>query len=160
MLLADVNEVRPARIIIDSISALENRTEQQAFRDFVVGFSAEMKARGIATMMITTPPELMGASSPSGVDVSTLTDGIILLRYVEIDGDLRRAIMVLKLRGTGHARELCEYDIGNGGMRILGPLRGQQGLLGGPGRRTGSADPRGPDGWDHAAPTHADVIDG
>lgn len=131
---ADIADRDPRRVVIDSVTALEHDVAARTFRDFVVGFAGLMKARGVATMIITTPPELMGADVVSGVDLSTMTDAIILLRYVELEGEVHRAVMVLKMRGAAHSRALHEFTIGRDGMQVLGPLHGVSGILGGSAR--------------------------
>lgn len=130
----DIETHDPQRVVIDSLTAVENATAPEAFRDLVVGIAAFLKARGVAALIITAPPDLMGADSVSGVELSTMMDGIVLLRYMELDGELRRAIMVLKMRGTAHDRSLHEFEITNQGMRVLAPLRGVSGMLGGTAR--------------------------
>lgn len=130
----DIERHDPQRVVIDSLTAVENSTSPDAFRDLVIGIAAFLKARGVAALMITTPPDLMGADAVSGVEISTMTDGIVLLRYVELDGELRRAIMVLKMRGTAHDRSLHEFEMTNEGIRVRKPLRGVSGMLGGTAR--------------------------
>ena len=63
--------------------------------------------------------------------VSFLTDDIIRLRYVEIDGQLRKMLMVVKMRGGKHSKDMREYEITSKGMVIGEPLRGYRGLTSG-----------------------------
>ena len=63
--------------------------------------------------------------------ISTLTDSIILLRYVETFGDMRRTITVLKMRGSLHDRTIREYTIDGQGMHIGEPIRNVSGILSG-----------------------------
>ena len=53
--------------------------------------------------------------------ISFLTDDIIRLRYVEIDGQLRKAIMVIKMRGGNHSKDIREYVITDKGVVVIGP---------------------------------------
>ncbi|MGI8820583.1 MAG: RAD55 family ATPase, partial [Chthoniobacterales bacterium] len=53
--------------------------------------------------------------------ISFLTDDIIRLRYVEIDGQLRRVVVVVKMRGGDHSKDIREYAITNKGVVIIGP---------------------------------------
>jgi hypothetical protein len=53
--------------------------------------------------------------------ISFLTDDIIRLRYVEIDGQLRKIIVVIKMRGGNHSKDIREYVITGKGLIILGP---------------------------------------
>jgi circadian clock protein KaiC len=72
--------------------------------------------------------------SPHGI--SFLTDGIILQRYVELDGALRKLVCVVKMRGFDHAKQMKLYDIGPEGIVMGEALIGYRGLLTGAPRRT------------------------
>ena len=66
--------------------------------------------------------------SPHGV--AFLTDAIIIQRYVEIDGELKRALSVVKVRSSQHSKELREYEISaEGGIVVGQALKGYDGLL-------------------------------
>jgi circadian clock protein KaiC len=64
-----------------------------------------------------------------------LTDGIILQRYVELEGTLRKVMVVAKMRGFDHKKELRLYDIGPDGIVIGETLADRQGILVGRPRR-------------------------
>jgi circadian clock protein KaiC len=53
--------------------------------------------------------------------ISFLTDDIIRLRYVEIEGQLRKVIVVIKMRGGNHSKDIREYIINHKGMVVVGP---------------------------------------
>lgn len=63
--------------------------------------------------------------------LSFLADGIILLRYVEVESTIQRAIVVLKLRGSGHDHKIRHYHIAEGGVIIGEPFQGRQAILSG-----------------------------
>ena len=63
--------------------------------------------------------------------ISTLTDSIILLRYVELLGQMRRCLTVLKMRGSEHDHDIREYTIDQDGMHIGDPFRQVSGILSG-----------------------------
>ncbi len=56
----------------------------------------------------------------STYSISFLTDDIIRLRYVSIDGQLRKIMVVIKMRGGNHAKDIREYEITSNGVMILG----------------------------------------
>jgi circadian clock protein KaiC len=65
-------------------------------------------------------------------DVAFLTDAIIIQRYIEIDGQLRRALAVAKVRASQHSKDLREYQISSDGGIVVGKaLKGYEGLLAG-----------------------------
>ena len=63
------------------------------------------------------------------VDVTYLADTVILLRYFEALGTVRRAMSIIKKRTGAHESTIREYRIGNRGLTIGAPLEGFQGVL-------------------------------
>ncbi|HSE97873.1 MAG TPA: ATPase domain-containing protein, partial [Blastocatellia bacterium] len=63
--------------------------------------------------------------------ISTITDSIILLRYVEIFGEMKRGLTVLKMRGSMHNKEIREFTIDSRGMHIGDAFRNVVGILAG-----------------------------
>jgi hypothetical protein len=59
----------------------------------------------------------------TGQRVSFLTDDIISQRYVEIEGTLRKALVVVKMRGSDHSRDFRTYEITGGGVQLRESLR-------------------------------------
>ena len=71
--------------------------------------------------------------------ISFLTDDIIRLRYVEIDGQLRKVMVVVKMRGGNHSKDIREYVISDKGVVIIHPRSTQyEGLTTGIPTRAGS----------------------
>lgn len=127
----EIDRFGPSRIAIDSLSALERVSSHKGFREFVLALSSAVKERGIPVLFTSTTPLLTGASSVTEEHISSLTDTIILLRYVEIFGELRRGLAVLKMRGSAHNKVIHEYTISGQGMNIGRPFRGIFGILSG-----------------------------
>ncbi|MEM9814163.1 MAG: circadian clock protein KaiC [Pseudomonadota bacterium] len=121
----------PQRLAIDSMSALERGTSAKAFREFVIGITGHVKAKGMAAMFTNTTAMLVGRETIAETHMSTVTDSIFLLRYVELCGEVRRGIAVLKMRGSQHDRDIREYSIGANGMTIRGPFESVNGILAG-----------------------------
>jgi circadian clock protein KaiC len=142
----DVEEFEPRRLVIDSMTALEHNSAPKAFREFGVGLTSYLKGQGVAAMMTTTLPTLLGGEHATNVYLSTITDSIVALRYFDLESEVRRAILVLKLRGSPHFRAMHEYEIGDDGMRVLGPIHGVRGILAGLAEFTDEAERRGEEG--------------
>jgi circadian clock protein KaiC len=71
----------------------------------------------------------------SPYEISFLADNLIIQRYVEMDGRLRRVLAVLKMRGSAHDTHLRLYEITDHGIRIGASLEEYRGILTGiPGR--------------------------
>jgi circadian clock protein KaiC len=82
-------------------------------------------------MVTSTAPSILGGHSITEKHISTLTDTILLLRYVEIYGELRRGLLVLKMRGSRHDTTIREYTIEADGMHVGPPFHGTSGILSG-----------------------------
>jgi len=81
--------------------------------------------------------------------VSFLADDIIRLRYVEIDGQLRKVVVVIKMRGGNHSKDIREYVITDKGVVVIHPRSTHyDGLTTGIPKRTG----RRPKQEDEVAP--------
>ena len=126
-----IEEFRPTRVALDSLSALERMGSLKAFREFVIGLTSFLKHRETAGLLTSTTPSLMGGSSITEGHISTLTDSIILLRYVEMFGEMKRGLTVLKMRGSAHDKAIREFTIDRGGMVMGRPFRNVTGILAG-----------------------------
>lgn len=126
-----IEEFRPNRVALDSMSALERGATIKSFREFVIGITGHIKAKGIAGMFTNTTSMLLGGESITETHISTITDSIILLRYVELFGEMRRGLAVLKMRGSRHDKDIREYVINERGMSIKGQFTGVNGILAG-----------------------------
>lgn len=122
---------RPNRVAIDSLSALERISTIKSFREFIVGLTSHIKHLEIAGLFTATTPNLLGGTSVTEAHISTITDSIILLRYVEISGEMRRGMTVLKMRGSMHEKDIREFNIDATGMHIGKPFREVSGILAG-----------------------------
>ncbi|MFA9444643.1 circadian clock protein KaiC [Egicoccus sp. AB-alg6-2] len=132
-----VRDFDPQRFALDSLSALERASTPRGFRHFVIGITSMLKERQVTGLYTATTPSLTGGASVTESHISTLTDAIILLRYVEIHGEVKRAISVLKMRGSAHDRDIREITIDGTGMHIGEALRNISGVLAGAPRQLG-----------------------
>lgn len=126
-----IKDFRPNRIAVDSMSALERVSSLKSFREFVIGLTSFIKHGEMTGLFTSTTPSLMGGTSITEAHISTITDTIILLRYVEIFGEMRRGLTVLKMRGSRHVKEIREFNIDGHGMHIGKAFRNVSGILAG-----------------------------
>ena len=129
--LGKIEQFKPARVAIDSFSALERVSTPRSFREFVIDLTSFIKEREIAGLFTAATPSLLGGESVTESHISTITDSIILLRYVELYGEMRRGITVLKMRGSPHHKEIREFSIDSVGMHIGNAFRNVTGILSG-----------------------------
>jgi circadian clock protein KaiC len=126
-----IESFRPTRVAVDSLSALERVASLKSFREFVIGLTSFIKHQEIVGLFTATSDRLLGGESVTETHISTITDSIILLRYVEMFGEMRRGLTVLKMRGSMHDKEIREFTIDGSGLHIGAPFRGVTGILSG-----------------------------
>ncbi len=126
-----IEEFKPHRIAVDSLSALERGSSERGFREFVIALSSFIKDQETAGLFTSTTSTLVGGTSITEAHISTITDSIILLRYVEMFGEMRRGLTVLKMRGSMHDKDIREFTIDGTGRHIGKTFRNVTGILGG-----------------------------
>ncbi|MEO7712664.1 MAG: circadian clock protein KaiC [Gemmatimonadaceae bacterium] len=126
-----IGDFKPTRVAVDSLSALERVSSLRSFREFVISLTSYLKREETAGLFTSTTPSLLGGGSVTEKHISTLTDSIILLRYVESYGEMLRSIVLLKMRGSRHDSSIRRYTIDKGGMHIGEPFRDVVGILAG-----------------------------
>lgn len=140
----EVESFKPDRMAVDSLSALERVAPSKSFREFVIGLVSFVKHLEIPGLFTSTTSSLLGGDSITETHISTITDSIILLRYVEMQGQMRRGLTVLKMRGSLHDKDIREFTIDGKGMHVGEPFHEVSGILSGHFRRVarsgGAAD--------------------
>lgn len=125
----EVSRFKPNRVAIDSLSALERIATSKGFREFVISLTSFIKHQEVAGLFTATTSTLTGGTSVTEAHISTLTDSIILIRYVEMYGEMRRGLTILKMRGSMHNKDICEFTIDSNGMHVGKAFRNVIGIL-------------------------------
>ncbi|NJO67278.1 MAG: circadian clock protein KaiC, partial [Leptolyngbyaceae cyanobacterium RM1_405_57] len=128
---SEIAEFKPSRIAIDSLSALARGVSNNAFRQFVIGVTGFAKQEEITGFFTNTTDQFMGSHSITDSHISTITDTILMLQYVEIRGEMARALNVFKMRGSWHDKGIREYTISAQGPQIRESFRNFEGIISG-----------------------------
>lgn len=116
-------------VVIDSLTGFLNAMPGE--RDLVLHLHellAYLSQKGVITFIVLTQHGLVGPMQ-SDVDVSYLADAVVLLRYFETRGEIRRVVSVLKQRAGYHEPSLRELRFRKGGIEVGEPLVGYRGIL-------------------------------
>ncbi len=131
MIKSEIAEFKPSRIAIDSLSALARGVSNNAFRQFVIGVTGYAKQEEITGFFTNTTEQFLGSHSITDSHISTITDTILMLQYVEVRGEMARAINVFKMRGSWHDKGIREYTITADGPKITDSFRNYEGIVSG-----------------------------
>lgn len=138
-IITAVERIGAKRVVIDSLAGFEMALApgfRQDFRESLYRMITAMAGIGVTILSTVEVPEIFTELQFSSYAISFLTDDIIRLRYVEIDGELRKVMVVVKMRGGNHSKEIREYDITSDGVVIGKRLQGYRGLITGVPERT------------------------
>jgi circadian clock protein KaiC len=124
-----VEENDAKTVVIDSLNGYQAAMpEEQALVLHMHELLQYLNRQGASTFLTVAQHGLVG-DMKSPVDVTYLADTVILLRYFEARGRVRRAISVIKKRTSAHEDTIREYKIYSRGITVGEPLMGFQGVL-------------------------------
>nr|HID12857.1 ATPase [Anaerolineae bacterium] len=124
-------EANIRRLVLDSVTHFNRLTnDAQELRHIYTSVANGLRREGVTAMLLGEEGRAEYRRAFKG-GLSFIVDAIIMLRYVEIESAMQRAIVVLKMRGSNHAKEIRRYEIGPGGLTVLGVFEGREGLLSG-----------------------------
>ncbi|MCK1344488.1 ATPase domain-containing protein [Bradyrhizobium sp. CW11] len=131
-------EVEGVRIVVlDSLSGYQNAMPAEQFMLLLMHETLTyLNHRGVVTILTLAQHGLIGPMQ-SSVDLTYLSDTVLLLRFFEAAGKIRRAISVLKKRTGRHEDEIREYRLDDRGITVGPPLSEFQGVLSGSPTYTG-----------------------
>lgn len=146
-ILDAIERVGAKRLVIDSLVGFEMALApgfRADFRESLYRMIGALTGAGV-TILSTVEVEDTFTSLPfSHYAISFLTDDIIRMRYVEIDGQLRKVLVIIKMRGGNHSKDIREYVITDKGLMIIGPRQTDYtGLTTGIPLRTGPREAQG-----------------
>jgi circadian clock protein KaiC len=125
-ILDAIERVGAKRLVIDSLVGLEMALApgfRADFRESLYRMIVALTGAGVTILSTVEVEDTFTALPFSHYAISFLTDDLIRMRYVEIDGQLRKVMVVIKMRGGNHSKDIREYVITDKGVVIISPRR-------------------------------------
>lgn len=120
-------------VMIDGISGyrltLQGEEEKMLQRMHALG--RYLKNMGVTAILVDETANITGEFIATQQNISYLADNIVFLRHLELQGEMRKAIGVLKKRTSDFERTLREYEITEHGVSVGNPLTNMRGVLSG-----------------------------
>lgn len=128
-----IKKMGARRVVVDSLKDIELATPGKVrYKDYLYSLVNAFRAEGISSLLTSEIPEMFGAFTVSRYGISFVADNVLLLRYVELESRVSRAISVLKMRGSDHDKTVREYRItGQKGMELLQSFAAYDAVLSG-----------------------------
>jgi len=124
-ILGAVERLGARRVVIDSLSGFEVAlapTFRIDFRESFYRLVGTLTATGVTVFMTAEIAEGFSDARFTTEKVSFITDVIIIQRYIEMEGKLRRVMAVIKMRGSGHSHDFRTYELTAEGVKVGGSL--------------------------------------
>jgi circadian clock protein KaiC len=133
-----VDEVHARRIVIDSFTHIAMYVDEKELRKETYRLIMYLKTRGLSSLLtFEAPPSIGGVDPTRETTAGFLLDCIVLLKPVEIESSMRKAIVILKTRGSGHDAGLKEFKISdNQGIVVLEPFKNYEDIMSGSAKRS------------------------
>jgi circadian clock protein KaiC len=131
-ILEAVDRLGARRVVIDSLSGFEVAlapTFREDFRESLYRLVGTLTATGVTVFMTAEVSEAFSEARFTTERVSFITDEIIVQRYIEMKGELRRVMAVIKMRGSDHTHEFRTYDITGTGVVVGDSLTEYDGII-------------------------------
>jgi circadian clock protein KaiC len=128
-----LHTLSPQRVVVDSTAHFQRLTDDIPIelREIYNTLVNAMKREGMTALLLDEALNVLAIQHGRMASLPFLVDTVILLRYIEIDSAMQRAIAVMKMRGSAHQKEIRHFQIREGGLKIGDPFEGREGLLSG-----------------------------
>lgn len=133
-MLDSIRRLQAKRLVIDSLSGFElalSAAFREDFREALYRMVASLTAMGVTVLMTAELEDQYTSLRFSSSGNAFLADAIVMQRYVEIEGQLRRVISVVKVRSSAHSKDICFYNVEEDQIRIGERLTQYDGILSG-----------------------------
>jgi circadian clock protein KaiC len=131
-MVAMILRMKAKRVVIDSLSGFEMALAsmfREDFRESLYRLVAALTQMGVTVLMTAEVEDRYMELRFSSYGNAFLTDAILMQRYIEMQGKLRRVVSVVKVRGSAHSDEIRLYDISADGIQVGAGLDQFQGIL-------------------------------
>lgn len=133
---AMIKEIGAQRILVDSLSHFDRLSgDAVTRRSILYGFINSLKREGLTSLLTRESSALLGDLEMPEEDAAFVADSYLLLRYVEIESSIRKALLILKQRGSDHAKDIRQYEVTRNGIEVQSKFEGREGIMSGSPRR-------------------------
>lgn len=131
-LVSIVEKMQVKRVIIDSMTHFESLvTDQYELREIETRLINALKREGVTSILLRENDNLLGQVSHVTSKVPFIVDSYTLLRYVEIDSAIEKALCILKMRGSDHQKDIRCFRITSKGIEVESKFSGREGIMSG-----------------------------
>ncbi|MCI0474009.1 MAG: hypothetical protein L0Y76_10555 [Ignavibacteria bacterium] len=127
-----MEEMKTKRVVIDSITHFESLAlDPFDLREKERTFINALKRENVTSILLRENDSLLGQLNQVTSKIAFIVDSYFLLRYVEVDSSIQKAIIILKMRGSDHHKDIHQFVCTKGGIEVESTFRGREGIMSG-----------------------------
>ncbi len=131
-----IRVMTPTRVVIACATHFKRVTEDPIQRRSLYNTMINaLKREGITSLILDEDANIAKPKDDRMSPLPFVVDSVFIMRYVEMDSAMSRALTILKMRGSNHDKSIRPYHITQGGLKLLEPFQDIQGILSGVTRR-------------------------
>lgn len=117
-------------VVIDSLNGYMNAMpDERHLMAQLHELLSYLGGKGVMTIIVVAQHGLVGSNMQTPIDTSYLADSVVLFRYFEVDGAVKKAISVIKKRSGNHEHHIRELSLSANGISVSEPLTSYRGIL-------------------------------
>lgn len=139
-ILDDVTQLGAKRVVVDGVGDLEETViDPERMKPILAATIVRLRDAGVTSIFIKEIAKIAGNDLDfSGTPISVTAENLLFARHIELRGKLHRVLSVLKMRESKHDPYVREFEISDGGIKVLEPMSSAEGLLTGSARFVGT----------------------
>ncbi len=125
-----LREHNTRRVVVDSITHFESLARDVGdLRSIETEVVNGLKREEATCLLLKENANILGKWNSAANKIPFIVDAYFLLRYLEMESEIKRCLMILKMRGSDHDKDIVEYAIGPGGLTLGGKFQGIAGIF-------------------------------
>jgi circadian clock protein KaiC len=133
--LRAVEAFQPDHVVVDAMSSCSRMSTKQGAYEYLMRLTNGCKEKGVTTILTNQTMGYRNEHEITGIDMSSMIDMVIFLRFIDIGGEVNRMLMVMKSRGQKASNQYREFLITDNGIDIMDVYVGGGGVLTGTARQ-------------------------
>ncbi|MBD3343831.1 MAG: hypothetical protein GF401_02060 [Chitinivibrionales bacterium] len=127
-----IEKMNIKRVAIDSMTHFESLSlDEFELREIERQFINSLKREEVTSILLRENDSLMGQMDHVTSKIPFIVDSYFLLRYVEVDSEIQKALIVLKMRGSHHHKDIRCFNVTSKGIEVEAKFAGREGIMSG-----------------------------
>jgi circadian clock protein KaiC len=133
--LRAIEAFQPEHVVVDAMSSCRRMGTKQATYEYLIRLVNAGKEKGLTMILTNQTAGFQNENEITGIDISSIIDTVIFLRFIDIGGEINRMLMIIKSRGQKSSNQYREFVITDHGIDVMDVYVGEGGVLTGAARQ-------------------------